>query len=115
MSLVSPQDPFAVFFALAIFHALADFPLQGEYLAKQKVRTGAAATVDWLVALTAHSLIHAGAVWLVTGSILLGLCELFLHALIDFGKGERRYGLLVDQLLHLACKAGYVAVIYASA
>jgi hypothetical protein len=112
VSLVSPQDPLAVFFALAIVHALADYPLQGNYLARQKVRSDASGRSEWLVALAAHSLIHAGGVWLVTGSKALGLCEFFLHALIDWGKGEKRYGLLVDQGLHLACKAGYVLILY---
>jgi signal transduction histidine kinase len=114
VSLVPPQDPLAVFFALAVFHALADFPLQGEYLARQKVRSTASGTAEWLVALAVHSLIHAGAVWLVTGSKALGLAELLLHALIDWGKGANRFGLLVDQGLHLACKLVYVAIIYLS-
>lgn len=114
MSLVSPQDPLAVFFAFAIFHALADYPLQGDYLARHKVRSHASGAAEWLVALIAHSLIHAGAVWLVSGSKVLGLCEFFLHALIDWGKGEKRYGLVVDQSLHLACKAGYAAFLYAN-
>jgi len=112
VSLVSPQDPIAVLFALAVVHALADFPLQGEYLARQKVRPEGGGSHDWLVALTAHALIHAGGVWLVTGSKVLGLCEFFLHALIDWGKGEKRYGLLTDQGLHLACKAAYAAVLF---
>lgn len=114
MSLVPPQDPLAVFFALAIFHALADYPLQGDYLARNKVRSTAGGTSEWLISLAAHSLIHAGAVWLVTGSKALGLCEFFLHALIDWGKGERRFGLAVDQALHLACKAGYAAILCAN-
>ena len=33
--------------------------------------------------------------------------RLVLHALIDRGKGERKCGLVLDQLLHLACKVGY--------
>jgi hypothetical protein len=114
VSLVSPLDPLGLFFAFAIFHALADFPLQGDYLACKKVRSEASGVSEWLMALGAHSLIHAGAVWLLTGSKALGLCEFFLHALIDLGKGEKRYGLIVDQGLHLACKAGYVAFLYAS-
>ena len=112
MSLVSPQYPLAVFFALAVLHALADFPLQGEYLAKQKVRENADGTSEWIVALFAHSLIHAGAVWLVTGSKLLGIVELVLHAGIDAAKGKGRFGLLTDQALHLGCKMIYVVAVY---
>ena len=111
MSLISPHDPLGLFFALLVFHALADFPLQGDYLARQKVRVTADGPVEWMVALCAHSLIHAGAVWLVTGSKLLGMTELVLHALIDSGRGNARFGLLADQALHILCKAAYVAII----
>lgn len=109
MNLVDPQNPLAIFFALAVVHALADFPLQGSYLANQKSRQSATSRDEWIVALSAHSLIHAGGVWLVTGSMALGAIELALHALIDLGKGERKYGLITDQLLHLACKVAYTA------
>ncbi len=112
MSIVNPSDPFAVFFALAVFHALADFPLQGDYLAKQKVRSSATGTAEWVVALSAHSLIHAGAVWLVTGSKLLGLTEFVLHAWIDLSKGRGYFGHLTDQVLHLSCKIAYVGILY---
>lgn len=113
MNLVDPQNPLAVFLALAVAHALADFPLQGDYLARQKTRVTASSSEEWIVALSAHSLIHAGAVWLVTGSMILGAVELVLHALIDLAKGERKFGLVTDQILHLSCKAAY-AVLLAS-
>lgn len=105
------QNPLAVFFALAVAHALADFPLQGDYLASQKTRETANSRGEWIIALSAHCLIHAGGVWLVTGSMLLGAAELVLHALIDLGKGERKFGFTTDQLLHLACKAVYAILI----
>lgn len=89
-------------------HALADFPLQGDYIAKQKVRRHADNDSVWIVALTAHCVIHAGGVWLVSGSLALGCVELVLHMLIDIGKGEERFGLVADQMLHLTCKLAYV-------
>jgi len=102
------HDPFAMFCALVVVHVLADFPLQGDYLARQKVRKTSAGWSEWLVALTAHSVVHAGGVWLVSGSLALGLLELVLHGLIDLAKGEGKFGLLADQLLHLSCKLVYV-------
>jgi hypothetical protein len=75
--------------------------LQGDYLARQKVRSSATGTQDWLAALGAHSLIHAGAVWMVTGSKLLELAELVLHSVTDASKGRGHFGHLTDQL-HLA-------------
>lgn len=105
------QGPVALFFAMAIGHALADFPLQGSYLSTQKNRHLAAGRPEWLVAVLAHSLIHAGAVWLVTGSMLLAAVELVLHSLIDHGKCEKKFGLLADQALHLSCKIVYAVLV----
>lgn len=92
-------------------HALADFPLQGDYIAKQKQRGKADNTSTWIVALSAHAIIHAGGVWLISGSLILGYTELILHALIDIGKGEGEFGLIPDQLLHLACKLAYALIL----
>jgi len=105
------QGPLALFAALLVVHALVDFPLQGAYLAQQKARATATSQSEWIVALTAHCVIHAGGVWLVTGSLGFGAVELVLHGLIDFGKGERKFGLIADQLLHLGCKLSYVILL----
>ena len=111
MSMNLALDPVSLFFALLVAHTLADFPLQGDYLARQKVRTSATCTTDWLVALSAHSIIHAGGVWLFTGSLTLGFAEFTLHWLIDLSKGEGKFGLVVDQILHLSCKLAYVLIL----
>lgn len=115
MSIALLQDPPSLFFAFLVIHTLADFPLQGDYLARQKVRSTATCTTDWLIALTAHSIIHAGGVWLVTGSLGLGLAELVLHWLIDLAKGEGKFGVVVDQSLHLLCKLAYVVILVMTA
>ena len=112
MNLLLHQGPVAVFFAFVVVHALADFPLQGDYLAKHKVRSLAGMTPEWIVALTAHSVIHAGGVWLISGSPALATTELVLHCMIDLGKGEEKFGLIADQLLHLACKLLYVILMF---
>jgi hypothetical protein len=100
-----------LFAAFAVVHFIADFPLQGDYLARNKIRSNAGNTSEWLVALCAHSIIQAGGVWLVTGLPAFAIAEFLLHGLIDLAKGEGKFGLVVDQLLHLACKACYVLVI----
>ncbi len=103
-----------VFLALLIAHALCDHPLQGQFLALHKNRHHIPQDKNlpsrslWVYCLTAHSLIHAGGVWLVTGSCLLAVVELILHWLIDFLKEERIINLPVDQLLHVSCKVLYV-------
>jgi hypothetical protein len=45
-------------FWLLVGHSLADYPLQGEYLSDAK-RQGKT-PLPWWIALTWHSLIHAG-------------------------------------------------------
>lgn len=111
MSILAQQGPIALFVAFAIMHALADFPLQGDYLAHQKSRKHATTRSDWIVALSAHSLIHAGGVWLISGSFAIAIAELILHSLIDMGKGEEKFGIAMDQLFHLLCKLAYVLVL----
>lgn len=106
------EDPVSLFFAFLVVHTLADFPLQGDYLARQKVRKTATCRTDWLMALSAHSIIHAGGVWLLTGSLAFGVTEFALHWLIDLAKGEGKFGVVTDQALHLLCKLSYVLVIF---
>lgn len=111
MNFLLHQGPLALFAAFAVMHALADFPLQGAYLAQQKIRRSATSRSEWTVALTAHGVIHAGGVWLVSGSLAFGAVEFGLHCLIDLGKGEGKFGLITDQLLHLGCKLAYVILL----
>jgi len=108
VSLIAEHGPLSLFAAFVVIHALADFPLQGEYLARQKFRRRADSRSDWIIALSAHCVIHAGGVWLVSGSLAIGAVELMLHGLIDLGKGEEKFGTATDQLLHVGCKLGYV-------
>jgi hypothetical protein len=75
-----------ILFWLLVAHALCDFPLQGSFLAAGKNPYNPIPGVPWQVCLFAHALIHAGAVTLVTGSILLGAIEMYSHALLDWGK-----------------------------
>lgn len=112
--------PLAIFFALAIGHALADFSLQGDFLSTAKNRHADIARFFggnrppkalWVHALTAHALIHAGAVWLVTGSAALAAIELLVHWLIDFSKCEGWTSFTTDQFLHFACKAAYAVAL----
>jgi len=106
-----------VFFALAIGHALADFPLQGEFLAMCKNRRHLIRLKDpnlppnmWIACMAAHCLIHAGTVWVITGSVVLGVVELVVHSMLDIAKCEGKTQFSFDQCMHLVCKAVYVAI-----
>ncbi len=104
-----------MFIALLVGHAVADFPLQGEFLAIGKNRRYLTRLKDparppeiWVFCMGAHCLIHAGAVWIVTGSFLLAVVELVLHWFIDLAKCEGKTTFATDQWAHVACKAIYV-------
>ena len=88
-------------------HALADFPLQGDYLSKGKNHKMALVGTPWFWCLWAHALIHAGMVFLITRSVAFGLIELIAHMLIDYGKCEGHLDYTEDQLLHYSCKVVY--------
>lgn len=99
------------FFALLIGHALADYPLQGDFLARAKNASNPVPGVPWYQALGAHALIHGGAVWLVTGVWWLGAMEVVVHALIDHAKCTGHITFNIDQSLHVACKGSYVLIL----
>jgi hypothetical protein len=109
----------ALFFALLIGHALADYPLQGDFLSRGKSRhvdipelsgDGRPSGNVWIYLMTAHCLIHAGFVWMITGFFVFALAEFVLHWVIDVLKCEGKTTFAVDQWLHVICKLGYVVV-----
>ena len=122
--MVSASDPasaLALLFALLIGHALADFPLQGEFIANGKNRHLPAPKLGdggeppkflWIYLMSAHSLIQAGFVWAITGSVLLGFAEFVIHWAIDSAKCEGRTSFGLDQGLHIATKLVYVVIIW---
>ena len=98
---------------MLIGHAVADYPLQGDWLSKAKNQTLGLVPgeIIWPGALASHAAIHAGAVQLATGSWLLAGCEFAAHCLIDYGKCAGRYGYNADQALHAACKVVWLLVL----
>lgn len=111
----------ALFFALVIGHAFADFPLQGEFLSRGKNRHNEPPKLAdgkvsppnlWIYLMTAHCLIHTGFVWVLTGSIIFALAELILHWVIDSLKCEGGTSFATDQWLHVISKAVYVVILW---
>lgn len=94
-------------FQLVAAHALADYPLQGDFLSKAKNRTAPLPGVPWYQALGAHALIHGGAVALITGRPALGLAETAIHALTDDLKCRGRLTYNQDQAVHAICKIAW--------
>lgn len=94
-----------LFLLLLAGHALGDYALQSDYMAKEKANS--------LWVLLMHALIHGGIVYFVTGSLALMAAETVLHAGIDKLKTTGRISLVVDQALHVLCKLVYVGVVFA--
>ena len=102
-----------LFFKLLIGHAVCDFVLQSDTMARAKdrhsemARTRSSNFPAWYYWLTAHALVHGGAVYLLTGNVVFGLLETVLHWTIDFSKCEKRINFHQDQALHVLCKIAY--------
>ncbi|WP_250519488.1 DUF3307 domain-containing protein [Caballeronia sp. NCTM1] len=98
------------FFWLMVGHSLADYPLQGDFLAQGKNRHTPVGAIFWPHAIFAHSMIHAGFVALVTGSIWLGLAEAVIHAITDLLKCDNWIGLRFDQTIHIVSKFAWAVI-----
>jgi hypothetical protein len=103
-----------LFFKMLVAHAVCDYPLQGDFLARAKNHRAPVPGVPWALALSAHAVIQAGAVWLITGSALLGALELACHAITDYEKCDGAIDFAQDQALHVFCKIvwAWLAVTY---
>ena len=98
-------------FALMVAaHALADYPLQGDFLSKAKNHKAPIPGVPFYQALGAHSAIHAGFIGIITGSIWLALAEFVFHTATDYSKCDGRISYNTDQAIHIACKVVWAAI-----
>ena len=103
-----------ILFWLLVGHSIADYPLQGDFLARGKNHRAPLPGVPWWICLVNHAAIHAGAVAIATDSFGLALAEFFWHVVIDFSKsqgwfGEGEQAFTIDQALHVACKVVWAA------
>jgi len=110
-------------------HAIADYPLQTDWIAAGKVRDNHNRRefgCPWYYILAAHAMIHGLAVGLIamlfTQNIqyatALLLVEFVAHFFIDAAKNENMFRIHADQAFHVACKlllAFTLGVAYASA
>ena len=115
-------DALLLLFGLLIAHAVCDFALQTDAMAKGKNRhkavnpdllpPGQKVVSCWPYWLTAHALVHAGGVWAVTESPLCAAIELAAHWLTDFAKCENWTTPHLDQRLHFLARLLYVCILY---
>jgi hypothetical protein len=105
------NGPLEIFAAMIVLHCLCDYAWQGDFLAGAKNWTTPIGSKIWPEALASHAIIQGGAVWLVTGSLLIGVLEAVTHAAIDAAKIANKISYRADQLLHVACKAVWVVLV----
>lgn len=118
----------ALAFSLIASHAICDFALQSDAMAKGKNRhnrttppPGAKYQPSWMHWLSAHATIHGTGVALALAACgradlwWLGIGEAIAHATIDFHKCDNRIGMNTDQALHYACKGLWIAIAWLSA
>lgn len=103
---VVPFASLAALFWMIVGHALADYPLQGDWLSKIKNHKLELVPGEkiWPMALWLHAFVHAGAVQLATQSWLLAVAELLAHVSIDYAKCNGNLNYNEDQGLHIFCK-----------
>ena len=89
---------------LFVGHALCDYPLQGDFLAKGKNQVTPLPGVPWYQCAIAHALIHAGAVGFATKSFELGIAEFCVHIGTDYAKCADKLTFNQDQLIHYLSK-----------
>lgn len=121
---MTPLQFVTLVFLLLCGHFLADFTFQTEWIATNKNRhvrlnfppeQRAHMQVIWPWLLTSHAFTHALMVYLVTHKLSLAFAELVVHWLTDFGKCEKWYGFHVDQIIHVASKFVWAALMASGA
>lgn len=95
---------------LLFAHALADYPLQGDFLSRAKNKFAPIPGVPWFQAMGAHVMIHAGFVYLITGNVAVAVAEMVIHGLTDHNKCAGRIGFNADQAIHISCKVLWAAI-----
>ena len=93
-------------FGLLIAHAVTDYALQSDNMAQWKHPDAfiPPAAGHWSWWMTAHALVNALGVALVTGRIELAYAEAGLHWLLDYGKCRGWLTANMDQTGHLLSK-----------
>lgn len=99
------------FLLMVFWHFLADFPLQGDFLAKNKdPGTGFGYQPIWPWCMSAHCAIQAGGVYVITGSWILAVGEFICHWGTDYVKCRGKITFGQDQFIHIAQKLVWSAV-----
>jgi hypothetical protein len=111
--LLSSSPALSMFLLLVLWHYLADYPLQGDFIARAKNPVAPIDGVPWMQVMIAHCAIHAAGAGFVTDSLWVVVVEFVTHGVTDYAKCRGWIDYNVDQGLHLGLKFLYVAVLVA--
>lgn len=104
------ETTLSVLATMIFFHYLADYPLQGDFIARAKNKFASIEGVPWYQAMSAHCFIHAFLVWFITGLWILFVAEFVLHWVTDYYKCKGVLNFNQDQYIHLTSKLLYALV-----
>lgn len=112
---------FEIFLKLILAHAITDFAMQNDAMARYKSILNLPSVNDipksdkpssfWPYFLFNHAAINGAGVWIATGTWLFCLFEIPIHAMIDHMKCRGWININQDQFLHLLSKLFYMALI----
>lgn len=94
---------FVTFVLLVLGHFIADYVFQTDFIAKFKC-PNSNGPIPWYYVMTAHVATHTVAVYLITGSLFLGVLEFVAHYITDVLKCLGVINIHTDQFIHIACK-----------
>lgn len=107
----------APFWMMLCGHALMDYALQTDWIAKGKdwnKNPKGELGMPWYYIMASHCLMHGGMVTVLTGSVYMGVAECLIHYLVDCLKCDGRIGQHEDQFIHVGCKALWAALFVAT-
>jgi hypothetical protein len=112
---------------LMFLHAIADFALQSDVMAKGKNRNNEKIQrlhwiqelerdpkdfkKTWFYWLSAHALIQGGLILLIFGNVWIAMIEIVTHFIIDFTKCENKLTPHQDQAFHFTLRIVYTIVL----
>jgi len=112
---------FETILLLLFAHAVGDFALQSDSMARGKNRhafdpskapPGQKPCNCWFWWMTAHALVNGAMYFIFTQNIIIGIIETVAHLVIDIVKTENKTSPHQDQLLHLACAVIYSIIVF---
>lgn len=104
-----------ILFMMLFLHALGDFALQSESMAKGKnkhlkpeyIPEGQKYKITWFYWLSAHAFIQGGLIFIFFPVVWIAITEVIFHFVLDFLKCENITNPHIDQISHILLRIIY--------